>query len=138
MRLNADKKSAIYAISLHLELIMWGDDFLQIERNGEDFSANWVSICEGGDISDKGTLTITKQAYEKIVDYLFSIDFSEQEDKEMNLSWEIRCFDENDDEVVGIPFGYWNKEILSDIIDNLKGILRNDRPFSSIINTINA
>lgn len=138
MFLNTKLKDKVCHMSLHIELIMWGDDFLEFSKEFDETAVNWLSICEGGDVDDKGDKQYSREVFTSLIDYLFSIDFPEQEDKEMNLSWEILCFDENEDVVISVPFGYWKREVLIDIVSYIQELLGDDRPLLSIIRTINA
>ena len=139
MIFNADKKNIVSSLSIHVELIMWGDDFLNIEMNNADEpEVSWFSICEGGDISEKGTKKMDKGTYSKIIDFLFSIDFPEQEYSETNQSWEIQCADANGNEVASTGFGNWDKNVLTTIVNYIAEMLNDKEPTNNIMNTIRA
>ncbi len=139
MLFDAQAKDRTRYFSLHIELIMWGDDFLEIEAiNPGETMVKWLSLYDGGSIENEGNKCISKETFDKIIDYIFSVDFPDHEDDEMNLRWEILCLDTNKINVSGIDFGYWNRNVLIEIVQHLQEILNDEAPFSSIIRTIEA
>ena len=139
MLFDAQAKNCTRFFSLHIELIMWGDDFLDIDaENPAEPLVKWISLCDGGSIENEGNKSISKETFDRIIDYIFSIDFPDHEDDEMTLRWEILCLDSNETNVAGIDFGYWNRDVLIEIIQHLKEILNDESPFTSIIRTIEA
>ena len=139
MLFDANAKDNTRFISLHIELNMWGDDFLDFDAsNPTKPEIRWVSLCDGGDVEDQGSKCITKEDYHRIMDYIYFVDFPNQEDDEMNIKWEILCFDANEDCIAGIDFGYWNKDVLIKMVRHLQDILNDETPFRSIVRTIEA
>ena len=90
MLFDAQAKDCTHFFSLHIELIMWGDDFLEINaENPEEPIVKWLSLCDGGSIENEGSKSISKETFDRIIDYIYSVDFPDHEDDEMNLQWEI-------------------------------------------------
>ena len=104
-------------IRLHVELIMWGDDFIDIGiEEPEKPTVSWFSVCDGGSVESRGEKDISREKFEKAIDYIYSVDFPVQEDDETSLSWELQCLDENGDSLTGLEFGNWDRVVLNDII----------------------
>ena len=139
MFLNPKAKDNISTISIHAELIMYGDVFINIVDNGtKGITVDWLSLCDGGDVADKGEKSYSSVSYKDIIDYFYNIDFPEQEDEEMNVSWEIQFFNQNEDAIDSNGFGYWNKEVIMGIITQLQEIIKDEEPFISMLDTLNA
>ncbi len=139
MLLNPVVKDNISMISIHAELIMYGDVFINIEDNGtKGITVDWLSLCDGGDVADKGEKTYSSVSYKDLIDYFYNIDFPEQEDEEMNVSWEIQFFNQNEDAIDSNGFGYWNREVIMGIITQLQEIIKDEEPFISMLDTLNA
>ena len=139
MFIDHQAKDCTRYLSLHIELIMWGDDFLEIEAsNPAEPKAKWLSLCDGGSIENEGNKSISKDTFDRIIDYIYSVNFPDHEDDEMNLRWEILCLDTNENNVAGINFGYWNRDVLIEIVQHLQEILNDEAPFTSIIRAIEA
>ena len=130
MLLNPVVKDNISMISIHAELIMYGDVFINIEDNGtKGITVDWLSLCDGGDVADKGEKSYSSVSYKDLIDYFYNIDFPEQEDEEMNVSWEIQFFNQNEDAIDSNGFGYWNREVIMGIITQLQEIIKDEEPF---------
>ena len=139
MLLNPAVKDNISMISIHAELIMYGDVFINIEDNGtKGITVDWLSLCDGGDVADKGEKSYSSVSYKDLIDYFYNIDFPEQEDEEMNVSWEIQFFNQNEDAIDSNGFGYWNREVIMGIITQLQEIIKDEEPFISMLDTLNA
>ncbi len=139
MLFDAQAKDRTRFFSLHIELIMWGDDFLEIDaENPAEPIVKWLSLCDGGSIENEGSKSISKETFDRIIDYIYSVDFPDHEDDEMNLRWEILCLDTNETNAASIDFGYWNRDVLIEIVQHLQEILNDEAPFTSIIRTIEA
>ena len=139
MLLNPAVKDNISMISIHAELIMYGDVFINIVDNGtKGITVDWLSLCDGGDVADKGEKSYSSVSYKDLIDYFYNIDFPEQEDEEMNVSWEIQFFNQNEDAIDSNGFGYWNREVIMGIITQLQEIIKDEEPFISMLDTLNA
>ena len=139
MLLNPAVKDNISMISIHAELIMYGDVFINIEDNGtKGITVDWLSLCDGGDVADKGEKSYSSVSYKDLIDYFYNIDFPEQENEEMNVSWEIQFFNQNEDAIDSNGFGYWNREVIMGIITQLQEIIKDEEPFISMLDTLNA
>jgi len=137
--LNPAVKDNISMISIHAELIMYGDVFINIEDNGtKGITVDWLSLCDGGDVADKGEKSYSSVSYKDLIDYFYNIDFPEQENEEMNVSWEIQFFNQNEDAIDSNGFGYWNREVIMGIITQLQEIIKDEEPFISMLDTLNA
>ena len=138
MFLEAGDKKSTFMISIHAELVMYGDVFIEIKNNGEGITVEWLSLCDGGDVADKGEKAYPSISYQAIVDYFYSIDFPDQEDERMNVGWEIQCFSSDEEIVASVGFGYWNREIIENIVSHLKEYIKDDEPFLCMLDTLNA
>ena len=67
MLLDAESKDRTRVFSLHIELIMWGDDFLDIDAdNPAEPVVKWLSLCDGGSIENEGCKSITKETFDRM------------------------------------------------------------------------
>lgn len=138
MRFDSEAKSEVYGICIHLELIMYGDAFLDVKRTDEGMTVNWLSLCDGGDLADKGEKSYPTECFASVVETLYDLDYPEQEDKEMNVSWEILFFDQDGEQIAGTDWGYWDRDMLIKIIQNIQDIIQDERPLLPLIETVNA
>lgn len=138
MRFVSETKSIVHGLCIHLELIMYGDAFLNIEKTDEGTTVHWLSLCDGGDLADKGEKCYSAECFVCIVDTLYDTDYPEQEDKEMNVRWEVLCFDRNGDQITGTEWGYWNRDVLVKIIQSVQDIIKDERPLCPLIDTVEA
>lgn len=139
MLFNQNMKNTINSIRIHAELIMYGDEFLEIS-NTDGVVFDWLSLCEGGSIASKGSRSYPNVEFRKIVDCLISAcdDFSRQECEEANVGWEIQCTNQEDELVASIDFGYWDKSTIIKIIRGFHDIINDTVPLQSIIDTLEA
>ncbi len=139
MYLLAEKKELVTTIWIHAELIMYGDAFLTIYKKDQgEIDVDWLSLCDGGTIADKGEKTYAGVDFQKIRDYLYSIDFPEEEDSEMNVSWEVRCGSPEDEEIDNVEFGYWNRDVILGLVDFLKECLGEEEALVPLMDTLEA
>ena len=139
MFFNPEAKRSTSSISVHAELIMYGDVFIYISKDGDKgITVNWLSLCDGGDIADRGEKSYSDVSFQDIVDHFYGIDFPEQEDENMNVSWEIQCYDQDEETVVEHSSGYWRREMITGIINWLRETVKDERPFLSVLETLNA
>ena len=139
MRFSTESRDNIFGICIHLELIMYGDVFLDIKNLlDEGTKISWLSLCDGGDIADEGEKIYPPACFAEIADNLYSSDFPETEDNEMYVSWEILCFDQNNEQIDGTTFGTWNRELLCRIIQDIQDIIKDDVPLACLIDTLDA
>ena len=138
MYFASETKTKICEIWIHLELIMYGDVFLNIAKTNEETKIEWLSLCDGGAVADKGEKNYSKDCFSGIVDALYGINFPEQVDEDMHVIWEIQCIDRDDNQVAGIEFGTWKEDVLNKIVKSIRDIIKDNEPIQCLIDTIEA
>lgn len=139
MFLLSETKEQVTMIWIHAELIMWGDAFLTICKNIQGgIDVDWLSLYDGGGIAEKGEKYYSDVSFQKIIDYLYSLDYPEQEEPGMNVSWELRFGSWEDEEIDNIEFGCWERAVIAGVVAFLRECLEDDEPLVSLLDTLEA
>lgn len=138
MRFESETKNKVQRVSIHLELIMYGDAFLDVNKTDDGMIVNWLSLCDGGDVADRGERCYSADCFASVVDSLYDVNYPKAEDKEMNVSWEIMCFDQDGEQIAGTEWGYWDRNVLIKIIQEIQDIIKDENPLLPLIDTLEA
>ena len=122
---NSNSHNAIAAVLLHAFLMMYGDDFLQIDREQEGISVTWIRIADGGLVVEDGEKHYPGISIARIIDIVSNANYPTQKDESQCFLWEIQCKDINDQLIAGVEFGEWDRAVLKRIVDDLM-LLIND------------
>ncbi len=140
MLLSTEEKEKIVAIAIHAELIMYGEEFLNIVNNPNEgkMKITWLSLEEGGSINAQGVKIYSNEIFEQVIDDLFKIELPKHEVEEMNLSWDIQFLDQKGTVVRGLEFGNWEIDILSNMLGAMQKCVMDNSPFQGLIRIIDA
>ncbi len=140
MLFSTEEKGKIVAIAIHAELIMYGEEFLNIVNKPDEgkVEISWLSLEEGGSINAQGEKNFSNEKFEQVIDDLFKIELPEHENEEINVSWEIQFLDQKGTVVGGLEFGNWEIDILSNMLGAMQKCVMDNSPFQSFIRIINA
>ncbi len=133
-----ETKKKIHGIWIHLELIMYGDAFLNITKTNEGIKIEWLSLCDGGAVADKGEKNYSDDCFSSIVDAMYAVEFPEKVDENMHVIWEVQCVDQDENLMAGIEFGTWKEDVLNKIVKDIRDIIKDNEPLQCLVDTIGA
>lgn len=128
MNLDYNVKDTINIITIHVNLLMYGDVFLRIDNMGGAIQVSWCAVADGGSIVDDGNKEIQRNVFPEIVDSLYAIEYPDEEDLSMTRCWEIQCGNRDGQAVTYIDAGYWDDDVIRNIVEMLSEALNNDEP----------
>ena len=124
MRLNDHLKKDITTIIIHASLLTYGDAFWRIDKEEQGVSINWAVIADGGEMADNGECVDINADFYEIVDFLFLCNFPDNEDETSSICWGLQFGTLDGIEIMSIPDGFWDKEVLKDIVGQLEENLK--------------
>ena len=117
---------SVSTVLLRATLLMYGDSFIKMKRSNDKNSIDTISIADGGVIVNKDEYQYPDNTFCEIVEAIFNLTFPDDQNECDSLLWEMKCFDENNNEIDGLELGTWGRDTLKGILLRIVNILESD------------
>lgn len=133
--MNDNQKNIITSIVLSAELLMYGHISLRIDDEQDGLIVKWMSITDGGEVVTNAEKRICQKRLIDVVNGLCDIDINEIEENG-NIYWSLQFFDKLDNVIDSIEVGYWEQELLENIINELRLFLEDGEALVDFYNIL--